>query len=167
MVGPPSLIYCQRAHIDKKHYDAPHPSRVPLHDFQICADSCCKIDLIYHKQVAPSYTRSTFTRYLVPSSNVNHIYYKVCELARVVGSKVVAARLDEEEVSRKLAVEVLQLQQIRTNVFPHSSMWAATRLNGGDARRGESSVFGKKFGVLTRGRDGLLEMHWRSVGLEL
>ncbi|EEY15495.1 predicted protein [Verticillium alfalfae VaMs.102] len=75
---------------------------------------------------------------------------KSASSAAVVGAKVVAARLDEEEVRVELAVQVLERGEVGRDVLGHGGVRAAARLDGADARGRQGLVAGQELGVLAR-----------------
>lgn len=127
----------------------PHLRRIPLHNPQIRTHRLRKINLVDHQQIRPRNTRTSLPRHLVATRNVNHVDDEVGELARVVGSEVIAAGLDEQEVCLELALEGLQGEKVGADVFADGGVGAAACFDGADARWGEGFVAGEEFGVFS------------------
>jgi hypothetical protein len=79
-------------------------ARIALHNAQISTHSLCQINLVNNQQVTARNTWSAFARHFVSASDVNYVDNVVSELARVVGSEIVTAGLDEEEICAEFAL---------------------------------------------------------------
>lgn len=122
---------------------------VAFHDAQIRAHRGREIDLVDDQQVTARDAGAAFTRDLVTARDVDHVDDEVGQLARVVGSQVVAAGLDQEQVRLELALQGLQGQQVGADVLAHGGVRAASGFDGTDARRGEGLVAREEFGVFS------------------
>ena len=125
-----------------------HLRRISLHDTQIRANSLSKIDLVDDQQIRARDTGATLTGHLITTRYVNNVDNEVSQLTRIVRSKVITTRLDEQQISRELLLEFLKGEQIRTDVFTNRSVRAATCFDGADARRGKRLVPGEELGIL-------------------
>lgn len=65
------------------------------------------------------------TTHLVTTSHVDHIDDIVSELTGVICSKVVAARLNKQQLGLELVRQLLQGQEVGRDVFTDRSMRAA------------------------------------------
>ena len=141
-----------------------HLRRIPLHDLQISTNGLGKVNLVDHQQIRARDTRSTLARNLVATRNVNHIDDEVGQLARVVRSEVITAGLDEEEICGELPLQVLQCEQVGTDVLADGGVRAAAGLDGANTRRGEGLVAGEELGVFPVDRKDIVRDN-RSLGV--
>src|SRR3954451_17180646 len=82
--------------------------------------------------------------------DVDDINDIIGQFPRVVGSQIVAAALDEQEVAAELGLERLQGAEVGGDVFPYGGVRAAARLDGQNAGRRQSAVGDEEFLVLAR-----------------
>ena len=141
-----------------------HLRRIPLHDLQISTNGLGQVNLVDHQQIRARDTRSTLARNLVATRDINHIDDKVGQLARVVRSEVITAGLDEEEIGGELPLQVLQREQVGTDVLADGGVRAAAGLDGANTRRGEGFVAGEELGVFPVDRKDIVRDN-RSLGV--
>lgn len=122
---------------NRKHSRTPFPHlrRIPLHNSKIRAHSLSKINLVHNQQIRPRDSRSTLTRHLITTRNINHVDDEIRQLARVVGSQVITAGLDQQQVRRELLLQLLQREEVRADVFAHCRVRTTACFDGADARR--------------------------------
>lgn len=125
----------------------PHLPRIPLHDAQIGTHGFGQVRLIDDQQVALRDARAALPGDLVTTADINHVNDEIGQFSRVVGGQVVAPGLDEQQVCRELAMEVLEGREIGGYVLAHGGVRTPTRLDGADPLRRESGVAGEELGV--------------------
>lgn len=129
--------------------DLPHLPRVPFHNAKVSTHNFSQIRLVYDEQIALRDARAALARDLVATAHVNDVDDEVGQLATVVGSKVVAAALDQQQFRLEFAMQILQRRQICRNILTYRGMRAATRLNCPYPLGRQCVVARKELAVLT------------------
>lgn len=128
--------------------DLPHLPCISLHDTQVCTNKVCQISLVHDEQIALGDAWPSFSRNLVASADIDDIDDVVSKLATVICSQVVTARLDEQQFSVELAVQVGEGGEVGGDVFSDGSMGAASCFYGGDSLSRQSIMAGEELAVL-------------------
>lgn len=127
-----------------------HLPRVALHDAQIGTHGLGEIGLVDDEEIALGDAGAALAGHLVAAADVDDVDDEVGQLAAVVGGEVVTARLDEQQVRRELAVQVLEGGQVRRDVLAHRRVRTPARLDGADPRCRQRPVPRQELGVLAR-----------------
>ena len=140
----------------------PHFPRIPLHNTEIGPDSLSEVALVDHQEITPRDPWPPLTRHLVPTRHIDHIYDEIRQFAGIVGSQVIPARFDEEEVTpAELAVQRLEGVQVCADVLADGGVGAPPRLDGADAGGWQGGVAVQELGVFAgedvvgHGREGV------------
>lgn len=145
-------------HVREKSGTAfPHPPRIALHYLQVCTHRRGEINFIDHQQVTARYTGPAFTRNLIAAGDVDDIHDEISELARVIGGKVIAAGLDQEDVGLEVGLQRFQGKEVDGDVLAHRGVRTAASFNRANTRWGKSFVPSEEFGVLSKlpvGKEG-------------
>src|SRR5699024_4862748 len=100
-----------------------------LVDSNIGAD----IDLIDKQQVTPEYSRTSFSRDITTTGDINHEHPPVHQIRRECRSQIISAGLDNYEIQiREVRFKIICSENVEAGVFSNHSVRARPCFNRTD-----------------------------------
>ena len=136
-------------HLGKNKRSGPaHSYRIPFHHPEVRAHGLGQIGFVDHQQIGLRDAGPAFAGDFVTARDVNDLDGEVRQLPAETRREIVAPGFDEQKLRMEGAVQFLQRQEVRRNVFADRRVRTAAGLDGADAFGGQRVVLGEKFAVL-------------------